>query len=265
MGKKKPAPHGAWKVAYADFVTAMMALFMVLWISAQDEKIVIATSQYFQNPYHSPKAHTGGALIFSGKKSPQFENKNPSQQKEPDGTKQIEIAFLNSVAAEFYRLLHLDQTSTEKPIDIEVTSDGLKMTLFDRARQPLFEKDSAQFTEWGQFVMQNVAWLIDRHRFRVTIDGHTRAGIPGSGWKLSVDRADASRMRLEHFAVDHTLIERLAGYGDTQPLAGEAPDAETNQRLTLSLMLAGKSNFKDGQLIEKPIASESSVVPKPTT
>ena len=51
---KKPAAHhgGAWKVAYADFVTAMMALFMVLWISAQDQKILIATSKYFQNPFH---------------------------------------------------------------------------------------------------------------------------------------------------------------------------------------------------------------------
>jgi chemotaxis protein MotB len=270
MSRKTSAPHGAWKVAYADFVTAMMALFMVLWISAQDEKIVIATSQYFQNPYHSPKAMTGGALMFNGKRSKQTENKDASAMKEPEGTKQVEIAFLNSVAAEFYRLVNLDRTMAEKPIDIEVTSDGLRMTLFDRAKQPLFEQNTAEFTDWGKFVMQNLAWLIDRHQFRVTIDGHTRAGLlfvkpDYSSWELSWDRANASRKRLEHFAVDRSKIVRLTGYGDTQPLPKESADAEANQRITLSLMLSSQANFKDSQMVEKPIAAESKPVPKPTT
>ena len=71
MAKKKAEAHhgGAWKVAYADFVTAMMALFMVLWISAQDKEILIATSQYFQNPFRSPMDATSGVLPFNSNKT----------------------------------------------------------------------------------------------------------------------------------------------------------------------------------------------------
>jgi flagellar motor protein MotB len=65
MAKKEAHHGGAWKVAYADFVTAMMALFMVLWISAQDKKILLATSHYFQQPFHSPFEDHSGIMPFN--------------------------------------------------------------------------------------------------------------------------------------------------------------------------------------------------------
>jgi chemotaxis protein MotB len=128
-----------------------------------------------------------------------------------------------------------------------VTSDGLRINLFDRARRPLFVGDTAEFTDWGKFVMENLAWMVDRHKFRVVIDGHTRtpAVAPATddhGWELSAARANASRHLLVHFAVDPTLIERVAGYADTKPLANEAPTSESNQRVTLSLTLASKAD-----------------------
>lgn len=94
--------------------------------------------------------------------------------------------------------------------------------------------------------MQNLAWLIDRHGFRVTIDGHTRAQLvlnkpDYSAWELSTDRANAARRSLVYFAVEPTMIERVSGYGDTHPLSGEAPAAESNQRITLSLSLTAKA------------------------
>ena len=72
---------GAWKVAYADFVTAMMALFMVLWISAQDKEILIATSQYFQNPFRSPMDATSGVLPFNNNKTAKAEGKDQGSEK----------------------------------------------------------------------------------------------------------------------------------------------------------------------------------------
>ncbi len=86
---------GAWKVAYADFVTAMMALFMVLWISAQDEKILIATSKYFQNPFTSPVNATNGVMPFNSSKSSQSQGKDQGSEKENDRPKQIQLTFLN--------------------------------------------------------------------------------------------------------------------------------------------------------------------------
>src|SRR6185369_16332499 len=100
---------GAWKVAYADFVTAMMALFMVLWISAQDQRILLATSKYFQNPFHSPMNANSGVMPFNSNKSSQSQGKDAGDQKEVSRDKQIQMTFLNTVASDFYRLLHLDQ------------------------------------------------------------------------------------------------------------------------------------------------------------
>ncbi len=251
---------GAWKVAYADFVTAMMALFMVLWISAQDQKILIATSQYFQNPFHSPMKETSGVLPFNSKNTAHSEGRDSGTEKEQNRDRQIEMTFLNTVAADFYRLLHLDQSLEDKPIDIQVTTDGLRVTLFDRAKRPLFKDDSTEFTEWGKFIMQNLAWMIDRHHFRVTIDGHTRAltKAPPSddrGWELSSSRANASRRLLVYYAVDPGLIERVTGYASTKPLPNESPAAEANQRVTLSLALASKARLKDSKMVETPTAS----------
>src|SRR6476620_5347659 len=172
MARKAQAAHhgGAWKVAYADFVTAMMALFMVLWISAQDEKILIATSKYFQNPFDSPMKANSGVMPFNSNKTTHSEGRESGSEKEPEHKNQIALTFLNSVAADFYRLLHIDENFQDKPIDIQVTSDGLRVTLYDRANRPLFVDNTTTFTEWGKFVMQNMAWTIDRHRFNVTID-----------------------------------------------------------------------------------------------
>ena len=261
MAKKKAAAHhgGAWKVAYADFVTAMMALFMVLWISAQDQKILIATSQYFQNPFRSPMDATSGVLPYESDKK----SENQGESQEDTKKKQIEMTFLNTVAADFYRLLHLDQDLESKPIDIQVTSDGLRITLFDRPNKPLFDGNSAEFTEWGRFVMQNLSWSIDRHHFRVTIDGHTKSSLDlaresYSAWELSADRANAARRSLVHYAVEPELIERITGYADTKPLAGEAPDSESNQRITLSLALSARSRDR-----QPPAPQETALVAQP--
>lgn len=244
---------GAWKVAFADFMTALMALFLVLWISAQDKKILIATSKYFQNPFSSPMEDHSGIMPFnkqSDSSSSSKQDQDASGKETPsEKDKQIELSFLNSVAADFYRLLHLDQTLDQKPIDVQVTSDGLRLTLFDRPRQPLFKEDGAEFTDWGIHLLQSMAWLIDRHRFRVTIDGHTREGLvlpqeDYSAWELSSDRANAARRKLVYYAVEEELIERVTGYAATKPLPNEDPAAESNQRITLSLALGQKAREK---------------------
>lgn len=271
MAKKAAAHHGgAWKVAYADFVTAMMALFMVLWISAQDEKILIATSKYFQNPFHSPMNANSGVMPFNSNKTSQSTGRESGSEKEADRSKQVQLTFLNSVAADFHRLLHLDDSFQDKPIEVQVTSDGLRVTLFDRAKRPLFVDNTTEFTEWGRFVLQCLAWTIDRHAFRVTIDGHTRKVPEGdaayTGWELSADRANAARRSLVHFAVEPGLIERVTGYAETKPLEGEKPESASNQRITLSLTLGARAKFKDGQMVEekaRPVPAESNPPPPP--
>ncbi len=254
---------GAWKVAYADFVTAMMALFMVLWISAQDKKILIATSKYFQSPFSSPMDDHSGVMPFNkesnSSSAPKSDSDGSSQQRNQD--KQIELSFLNSVAADFYRLLHLDKDLDQKPIDIQVTSDGLRITMFDRGKQPLFKEDGIEFTEFGLHLIQSMAWLIDRNHFHVTIDGHTREGMTMprpdyTAWELSADRANAARRKLVYYAVEPDLIERVTGYAATRPLPNEPATAESNQRITLSLSLTHKDKEK-----LRPVAAKRKAAP----
>lgn len=247
-------------MAFADFMTAMMALFLVLWISAQDKEILIATSKYFQNPFSSPMEDHSGVMPFnksSQDSSSSGGKKEEGPAKSKNNDKQIELSFLNSVAADFYRLLHLDQTLDQKPIDIQVTSDGLRITLYDRSKQPLFKDDTTEFTEWGVHLLQSMAWLIERYHFRVTIDGHTREGLvmkkeDYSNWELSADRANAARRKLVYYAVDPAMIERVTGFADTRPLSEEDPKAESNQRITLSLAVGRGNNDK-----AKPVSTEA--------
>jgi chemotaxis protein MotB len=255
---------GAWKVAFADFMTAMMALFLVLWISAQDEQILIATSQYFQSPFKSPMEEHSGVMPFNKSTTSSSSGGDDSSEasKPADENKQIELSFLNSVAADFTRLLNLDQDLDKKPIDVQITSDGLRITLFDRAQKPLFLDDTAEFSKWGEYVIQNLAWMIDRHNFLVTIDGHTRAELllkdPGySAWELSTDRANASRRKIVHYAVEPELIERVTGYADTQPLPDEPPTSDSNQRITLSLRLSSDHRKKSGSATTPPNPTDS--------
>jgi len=252
---------GAWKVAYADFVTAMMALFMVLWISAQDKEIVIATSQYFQSPFRAATPATSGVLPFNTTKTSQGKGDDQGTEKEVERDKQIQMTFLNAVAADFYRLLHLDQNLEGKPIDIQVTTDGLRVTLFDQAKRPLFTPGTTELTPWGSFLLQSLAWVIDRHQFNVTIDGHASTSSAAlearkdySLWELSSDRANVTRRMLVHYAVAPKLIERVTGYADTKPLPNEQSGAATHDRVTLNLTLTANNRFKDGKLVDKHVA-----------
>jgi chemotaxis protein MotB len=177
--------------------------------------------------------------------------------KQADRGKLIQMTFLNSVAADFYRLIHLDENLEQKSIDIQVTTDGLRVTLFDRGKRPLFKPETTEFTEWGAFIMQNLAWMIERHAFSVTIDGHagpvtTSKEKNYTSWELSADRANASRRTLVHYAVDLRQIERVTGYADTRP-GPDSNDPETNERVTLNLTLKARSQFKDSKLVDTPV------------
>lgn len=239
-------------MAYADFVTAMMALFMVLWICSQDKEILVATSRYFQQPFNSPLTASAGVLNLDGPSATQKASQSSETKDDAEGGKPqtdaraVDLQFLNSLAKDFYRLLHMDQDLQDKPIDIQVTSDGLRISLFDRARKPLFVENTAEFTEWGNFIMQSLAWMIDRHKFSVVIEGHTRKGLELKNpdyttWELSADRANAARRSLTYYAVDPGLIARVTGFSDTRPMPYEPPESETNQRVTISLSVGNRN------------------------
>lgn len=234
MAHKGRAHGGAWKVAYADFVTAMMALFMVLWITAQDKEILLATSRYFKKPFTALTDRSVG--VMTGK-----DGGSQGEDKNRETATAANLAFLNALAKELNRMLNVsDAPPQSSPADVEVTSDGLKVTLYDRSNQPLFDNNTAEVTEWGRFALQNLAWLIERNRLKVVIDGHAAKGtvMPNkdySLWELTADRANTARRLLQIYAVAPENIERISGYADTRPLPNTPAASPSNQRLTLSL------------------------------
>jgi len=152
---------------------------------------------------------------------------------------------------------------------VEVTSDGLKVTLFDRTAQPLFVKDTAEFTEWGKMMMQNLSWLIDRQNFRIVIAGYARAGVATerpnySDWDLSTDQVQAARRILTYYAVDSSRFEQLVGFGSTRPMPGQPPEASRNQRIVLSLSMASRpSDTRDTNSKPPRPSAENNILSPP--
>lgn len=228
---------GAWKVAYADFVTAMMALFMVLWISGQNEEILQATSGYFQHPFQKTLTTSPG-VISSGNSGTNSSSREPTDPSANNNILNIEV--LHEMSNEFKRIMRITDDEEEPLINVEITSDGLRITLFDRSRQPLFIKNTDILTDWGIFAMQNLAWIINRYPMKLRIDSHVPEGvIPNDSygpWEITIDRANAGRRALEYYSVNKDKILQISGHGTSQLLPETAPTSESNQRLEFSLL-----------------------------
>lgn len=233
---------GAWKVAYADFITAMMAFFMVMWILGTEQEALDQIQQYFRNP-PSPFDRQAGRFAaemgeFSGRVS------NEANEEFFD---RADPAVLLAIAHEFARLLNLQgQQESASPVEITIVDDGLRLVVFDRSDVPLFPDYEMQLTEWGDFLIQNLSWLISRYDFEVVIGTHSgerdmakaHQAPPDFGiWELTTERAHVLRRRLQHFANNELAIKRLSGYGVEAPLNG-ANALRTNQRVEISLSFA---------------------------
>jgi chemotaxis protein MotB len=131
MGKKDAHHGGAWKVAYADFVTAMMALFIVLWIIKDRPQMAEEIAATFKKPLVGQK----GGVSTTDVVSPGIDYEKLASEQE--------VEKLDRIAAEMQKIINTEDAE-EKPIDIQVTVDGLKVTIFDRNKRPMFEKDSAK-------------------------------------------------------------------------------------------------------------------------
>ncbi len=251
MAGMKAHHGGAWKVAYADFVTAMMALFMVLWLVSQRPDLAEPMAKFFQDPYNTPLDNSMGLLDSEGN------GEGNSTEGQARGKTDIsDIGVLYEMAKDLMRLLNIDKLNPdERPVDIEVTNDGLRITLYDRDAHPFFIENTAEYTEWGKFVIENMSWLVGRHSFKIRVDGYVSDGFEGDGleysaWELSSDRANATRRYLEYYGVRAQQFESITSHGDKKPLPFIHPEADSNDRVSISLVLSETFNIYDS-LVEE--------------
>lgn len=240
-GKHKGGHHGgAWKVAYADFVTAMMALFLVLWLTSQDQKIKEAIQRSFTNPFSAITKESTGIIPNKDTHAVRSTTANF------DSASAMELLILRKLSQDLLSLLQSKQEQPEQPnIKLDMVPEGIRVSVFDRGRQPIFKPASANFTDYGQWVFSTLAWQISRftNSLVIELEGHTAAAesytnAPAYGpWELTVDRANSARRTLCENGVLGVQIRRVAGFADTQPMPDREPTDESNRRVTVLLKL----------------------------
>ncbi len=236
---------GAWKVAYADFVTGMMAFFMVMWIVAQDEKTKGELASYFRNRMMSTVKNSLGVL--------------PQKTSESDGTPNRSQLFVNQSAVPLDYMQRLDarleravmdnpEWKDTRSVKVERTSEGLLITFFDNPGKPLFQSGARGMTEYGQLVFETVGWELARYpQVELELNGHTagEAGTAdGDPWELSAIRANSARQLLQSFGVKPSQIRKISGMGSEQPLPDRPRDDPGNRRVAI-VVRAGKMPSKN--------------------
>ncbi len=234
MAKKHAHHGGAWKVAYADFVTTMMALFLVLWLTAQDTKIKEAIERSFRNPFSSVTKESVGII-------PMPEAQATHQQRGSfDSPSVLQLELLRRVTEDLAKLLQ-SNSEDQTAVDIQTTTDGLRINVFDRTQRPIFQPGTIEFTEYGSWIFSTIAWVVTRYpNFLVELEGHTEAGTPNrrpdyTAWELSADRSNATRRKLIQHGVLPAQVFKVAAFGDTAPMTGVPPEDESNRRVTVML------------------------------
>lgn len=214
---------GAWKVAYADFVTAMMALFIVLWLLASDEKVKKAVGSYFSDPTGHGKmmgttqAGVGEALVVS-------------RDNMEDLKKQLE-----NVMREMPKF---DQIKAN--VQITVTGEGLRIELMEVEGGMFFESGSAHISKNGQEMLEVIGKQLSSMPNELLLEGHTDAkpyaGSNGyTNWELSADRANTARRILMQSGIAEHRIAQVRGLAAQQLKLKDDPHNAANRRVSLTV------------------------------
>jgi chemotaxis protein MotB len=224
--KKKKAAHGghhggAWKVAYADFVTAMMALFIVLWLMSADEKVKEAISAFFNNPT-GPGKQTGTDAAGAG---------NAIELPKDDMAKLREKIEQALKTVPNFRDL-------KDHVEMTITSDGLRIELLETEAGMFFESGRPLPTESGSELLKRLAQELGKMPNHLLIEGHTDAKpFSGEGsytnWELSSDRANAARRLMETSGVRPEQVGQVRGFADRQLRHPEDPQHASNRRISV--------------------------------
>jgi len=267
---------GAWKVAYADFVTAMMAFFLLMWLintTSPEQKRGIA--DYFAPASVSETTSgaggilSGSALGKDGSKSagssdvieelaPSSRNPNNGDSKEASKGQQTvdqastdalrealrkreEAAFASAAQSLRQALQDMPELAElSKNIIIDQTPEGLRIQLVDQEGRSMFNEGSTQPNDRAKLLLRAVAKVINQLPNRISIYGHTSASAggakPETDWQLSAGRADASRKVLQGGGVDPDRVYQVSGKANSEPLYPDDPTLPGNRRIAIVLL-----------------------------
>lgn len=237
--KKQHAAHhgGSWKVAYADFVTAMMAFFMVMWILGMDDKVKQAVEGYFTNPVGMRKGYSTGSSPLSSGSSPGRVRSTPVRMV----TRSFEEQRFREIAKRLEATLrNAGLGATGANIQVIVTDQGLRIELVEGPDgETFFAFGSAQLKPAAARALALVAEELKESAAGVVVEGHTDAAPFGShgysNWELSSDRANAARRVLEANGLGDGRIGEVRGYADHDLRNPKNPLDRANRRISILL------------------------------
>ncbi|MFO1321563.1 MAG: flagellar motor protein MotB [Burkholderiales bacterium] len=270
---------GAWKIAYADFVTAMMAFFLLMWLLGSTTKGDLqGIASYFKTPLKVSLMGGSGAgdatsIIKGGgtdltKKTGQVNNhvdgkkrSGPVDEAEAEKVLQAQEAerlkgLKQQLEAEIEKSELLQQFRNQLLIDI--TTEGLRVQMVDEQNRPMFAIGSSQLQPYTRQILREIGKVLNDVPNRITISGHTdhtpySGGDRGfSNWELSADRANAARRELLAGGMEEHRIARVIGLGSAVLLDASDPFNPINRRVSIIVMnrRAEKAALKDGGTIE---------------
>jgi chemotaxis protein MotB len=275
--RKKKGGHGghhggAWKIAYADFVTAMMAFFLLMWLLGSTSKY---DKQGIEDYFNTPLAAVFGGKDGSGAaRTSVIEGggRDLSSSRPGEATKSQtqpvppSIARAAVAAEDAQRLQQLKQKLTalientpalrafKDQIRIAITSEGLRIEIVDSLKRPMFASGSSRLESYVTTILSQIGASLNDVNNRVSIAGHTDA-VPYSGgqtgysnWELSGERANAARRALVSGGMSEKKVLQVRGLADVLPLNKDVADEPTNRRISILVLnkAAEQAFFKDG-------------------
>ncbi len=223
---KKKISHGghhggAWKVAYADFVTAMMALFIVLWLLNSSDKVKKAVGGYFKDPTGTSKL-VGSDMVGSGENF--IVNKDNMEELKEQLQKSIREV------PKFDKL--------ENHIDMTVTNEGLRIELTESALGTFFDSGSARMSADGGDLLKLLAAELGKLPNHLAIEGHTDSkqyppGATYTNWELSADRSNAARRLMQENGIRADQVTQVRGFADQKLRKPDSPMDPSNRRISL--------------------------------
>ena len=240
--KKGHAGHhgGAWKVAYADFVTAMMALFIVLWLLSSSEQVQKAVGGYFNDPSGSGKM-VGTSMAGAGES---ISIAKDDMEKLKD---KLEQAM--KTLPKF--------TQMKDQVQITITSEGLRVELLETDKGMFFESGNAQPSETGKEILVSLANEMGKLPNNIVIEGHTDSKpfnnrLNYSNWELSADRANSARRIMEENGLRPDQVKQVRGFAAQQLRKKDDPENANNRRVSVIVQyLEGKPKTKEAAKPEK--------------
>jgi chemotaxis protein MotB len=218
---------GAWKVAYADFVTAMMSLFIVLWLMNQSEQVKKAVAGYFNDPKGTASLM---GTTMSGKGITVTENQNDLEK------------LKDKLEQEIKAKKELEKLA--KQIEITITPEGLRIELLEDKNGTFYKTGSAQLSSSGQELLSLLAGELKTLPNALLIEGHTDATAYSedntySNWELSADRANSARRLLQQDGVRSDQVTQVRGYADQFLRVKNNPYDPSNRRISILVKNAG--------------------------